>query len=100
MTEDDIEWVSRTAHMISDDPADITVNIPEAHALVVAADEILVIVFPTWLTPMELDMHRARLKEGLGNRFILMAGDHVQLAKVKNHDWADTPAITWKGEQQ
>lgn len=69
-----------------------TLDLGEARGLVIGPDEILVIVFPGFVDPQQLDAHRARLREVLGNRFIAVMGDDVMLAKVRPDDWGQ-PAI-------
>lgn len=62
-------------------------GLAEARGLTVGHDEVLVVVFPT-VRPDVLHAHAARLREVLGNRFILVSGDDVQLAKIKKDQWA------------
>lgn len=86
---DGIEWV-RPREDAKVNP--VTVDVPEARALTVGPDEVLVVVFPQWATPAILDQHRERFTEVLGSRFILVAGDDVQLAKIPAEGWAP-PAL-------
>ncbi len=82
---DEIEWMS--APLTGDVTDTVTVEVREARALVVGRDEVLVIVFPRYVSMHDLMAHRARLQEGLGHRFILLAGDDIQLARVKEGEW-------------
>lgn len=66
----------------------VTVNIPEARAVTVAPDEVLVVVMPSWLSDQQRASHRAHLDDVLGKRYMLIYGEDVQLAKVKEEDWA------------
>jgi hypothetical protein len=83
----DIEWLHP-----DDEPTPaagrVEVGVTEARALVVGPDEVLVVVFPQWAGPEVLNMHRIRLAEVLGNRFLLVAGGDIRLAKVQSSDWA------------
>jgi hypothetical protein len=64
-----------------------TVDMPAARGLVVGPDEILVVVMPAYSMHV-MDAHRRHLREVLGDRFVMMSGDDVRLAKVKAEDWA------------
>lgn len=66
----------------------VTVDLPKARGLVVGPDDVLVVVFPP-LRQDELAAHRKELHRILGDRFVFVAGDGVQLAKVRREDWAD-----------
>jgi hypothetical protein len=68
------------------DPADVTTK--EARHMVLGPDDVLVVVFPTWVGTLALKEHEDRLRETLGKRFVLIMGDGVQLAKIKDTDWA------------
>lgn len=59
----------------------------KASGITVAPDEVLVIVFPTFVGPQELAAHRERFREVLGSRFVLVSGDNIQLAKIKEEEW-------------
>lgn len=85
----EIEWLSRSGASLEGDVVDgTTVSIPEARALVVGPDDLLVIVFPYFLGQVQMEAHRRRLREVLGDRFILLTGDNIQLAKIPERDWA------------
>ena len=89
----DIEWVGSPGSWPSESVAGepigrLTVDIEQARALTLAPDEVLVVVFPSWVGQHNLDAHTTRLRGVLGNRFIAVMGDNVQLAKVRTEDWA------------
>lgn len=89
-TDDDggIEWLTNT------EPSQdlVTVDIRGAAAITVGPGEILVVVMPQWATPMVLREHREHFTAVLGNRFVMVAGDNIQLAKVRTDQWA-APAL-------
>ena len=64
----------------------------EARGLIVGPDEVLVVVVPGVLNPEQAQAHHARMRAALGDRFLLVVGDNVLLAKVKDEHWA-RPAI-------
>lgn len=84
----DIEWLRDEVV----DAETYVAEIPEARALVIGPDDRLVVVMPGWLNMQEIDRHAARIREAIGNRFVILAGDDIRLAKVNGDDW-DRPAI-------
>lgn len=83
----EIEWLR--AHE-GEPVGPVTVDVPEARALVVGVDEVLVVVFPSWVPMDVLAAHRTHLTEVLQNRFFLVTGNDIQLAKVRAQDWASS----------
>lgn len=67
----------------------VSVDVPSAHALTVGPDEVLVVVLPGHVDPAQMQAHRDRIREVLGNRCLVVAGDDVRLAKVKIGDCPD-----------
>lgn len=67
----------------------VTVDMAPAKGMVVGPDDILVVVFPSWVDDTARQKHCDHLTEILGKRYMLMIGNDIQLAKVKAKDWAD-----------
>lgn len=83
----DLDYWRDTAKPVTGDVvAPVTVDVPEARALVVGPDDILLIVMPSG-HEHAFEGHRAHLNSVLHNRFMLIAGDNIMLAKVKAEDW-------------
>lgn len=76
----------------------VAVDVAGARGLVVGPDDVLVIVFPARATPAVLQEHQHRCREALGDRFLLVAGDDVRLAKVQPGSWGQTAIEDgWRG---
>jgi hypothetical protein len=91
----DIEWRKpRDDVQTGDIVGRVSVDIGEARALVIGPDDRLVIVMPGYVNsdPQIVYAHAARIREAIGNRFVILAGDDIQLAKVKDDDWG-RPAL-------
>lgn len=76
----------REASDLVDITGPVTVDIPEARALVIGPDDLLVVVIPQGHAHA-IQQHREHLHSVLGNRFIIILGDDVMLAKVKDEEW-------------
>lgn len=78
----------RIIHRIADGILDeATIDLPEARALTLAADETLIIVLPRRISKQEADEHHAYLYPYLGDRFVIIGGDDILLGKIKTEDW-------------
>lgn len=86
----EIEWLTQTptGEWPLTDPGVTPVNVTPAHGLVVGPDEILVVVLPQYVGMHALAEHREHFRRILGDRFVMIAGGDVQLAKVSAGDWA------------
>jgi hypothetical protein len=83
----EIEWLS-SGEVVN--PA--VVDMGEARALVIGPDDRLVVVMPGDVRMFDLQAHADRIREAIGNRFVILAGNDIRLAKVKANDW-DRPAL-------
>ena len=81
-----VEWLDRQEGRVVD--IEQIPGLSEARGLTVGPDEVLVVVFPRWAGNDVLQAHTARLRDVLGNRFIMVMGDDIQLAKVRKDQWA------------
>lgn len=79
---DDIEWLTPATTQRAAD-----VDLAPARGLVVGPGEILVVVLPSFATMEVLEVHRKHFQRILGDRFVMISGGDVRLAKVRSEDW-------------
>ena len=85
----DIEWVRQS---VDGDVTPVELDLTAARGFTVGPGDILVVVFPQWVGAPELEAHRQHLLDKLGDRFVLVSGDDVMLARVRDDQWG-RPAL-------
>lgn len=93
MSDEDLEWISRSPApaLPPIEPSEVLgwvrVDLAEARGLIVGPDEILVVVLPKFVGMADVSRHRENFRAVLGNRFVMITGGDVRLAKVNANDW-------------